>query len=155
MKTDSKHIPGLLLLLALLSHAPVAIAGNIDLGAKNLRFEYQEAEPVSGSGSYPCTHAPGPTVRDWRVDCEAEGTVHRFLVHLLLNFYVHPKAVEGGSSYELLYWVGDATDPYKTEFGSTSMWIHNRSKAPEMTSFDISQGVERDLASLRMKVSSK
>lgn len=111
-------------------------------------FLYQKlTEPFD---SAPCQFEMSPTNPfDRTVRCELNGVRHEFDVHLMLSFY--PKSNEGGSAYELLYWVTDLSEP-KPKHDSHTLWFHNENSDDRARVIESSVGIEDDNAYLRMKI---
>lgn len=101
-----------------------------------------------------CTHEKADVgLHEWDVTCEVGSKVHKYFVHLVLHFY--PKTVHGTNAYELLYWVTDMTDQNKPRHDSSTIWIHNSQEDNFMKVLEASQGIENDLAYLKLIVKLK
>lgn len=116
------------------------------LTGSEISFRYQRLVEPWEEGS--CEHAPAATFADWNVTCREGDRVLKYIVHLVLSFY--PKTIHGVSAYELLYWVTDFTDPSSPKSTSTTLWIHNSETGNRLSVIEASQGVEGDLAALRL-----
>ncbi len=120
----------------------------IDLTKREVSFEYTDMEGTTGL--LPCKKSHTESPYDLDVECVVGKEVHRYTVHLLLNFYTHES--EQKSSYELLYWVVDHTISGKPGFSSSSTWIHNKTMVPAVDKLEVSQGIEQDQAYLKLTV---
>ncbi len=125
----------------------------VELKPEQVRFQYLGLfEPyVTGT----CTHMlndPDQNPFDWDVLCNVEGKVHRYTVHLAVDFY--PKTAQGVSAYEILYWVSDSTLA-KTNHSSSTTWVHNTEANNRMAFLELSQGIEDDAAYLKLELNLK
>jgi len=117
---------------------------SLSLESRGIAFEYTTME--GSTGLIPCKHSKTSSPYDLDVECMVGKEVHRYSVHLLLNFYTHQS--EQKSSYELLYWVTDYTQS-KPVYSSSSTWIHNKTLVPQLDKLEVSQGIEQDQAYLK------
>jgi hypothetical protein len=136
--------------LSLLGPSKLAQAEEIDLKPEQLSFTYRQL--VAPYDEVECQHAKKDLgLYEWDVVCKRDGSKQSYTVHLAVTFY--PKTSDGVGAYEVLYWVTDWMAPPMQSSHSTSLWIHNSREDNRVTRFDISQGVENDLAGLKMTIS--
>lgn len=114
---------------------------------EQLHFEYQElVEPYT---KFECSHQKANVgIYDWDVLCEGKDFTRKYFAHVAVSFY--PKTVFGVNSYEVLYWVTDATNAKKYLHSSSTIWMHNSSRENTLHVLEVSQGVENDLAALKL-----
>ncbi|MCB0417993.1 MAG: hypothetical protein H6617_10870 [Bdellovibrionaceae bacterium] len=119
-----------------------------ELRTADIQFQYIS---LTSERQFSCTHQKSEVgLYEWDVQCEVDGKAHNYFVHLALHFY--PKTIHGTNAYELLYWVTDMTDPRNPKHDSSTIWIHNGSKENYMRVLEASQGIENDLAYLKLTV---
>ncbi|MEZ4750261.1 MAG: hypothetical protein R3B54_06445 [Bdellovibrionota bacterium] len=136
-----KQICLLLILLSYPSHAAAVKAA--DLG-----FQYIS---LANDRQVACDHKKADVgVYEWDVECNVDGKLHSYFVHLALHFY--PKTIHGKNAYELLYWVTDMTEAAHPKHDSSTIWIHNGSEQNYMRVLEASQGIENDLAYLKLTI---
>ncbi len=90
---------------------------------------------------------------DYTVACPVTRKTRNYRVHLAIAYY--PKTRLGLSAYEILYWVTDFTDPSHPTSHSSTTWIHQDTQNVRPTVFQLSQGVDNDLAALQLTVDNR
>lgn len=115
-------------------------------GWRSFSFNYvQNLEPYE---IFSCTHQQASVgLFEWDVECEVQGEVKKFWVHLVAQTY--GKTGFGKNAYEILYWVTHA-NAQANRHSSTSLWIHNSEEKNKMNRLVSSLGIEDDSASLRL-----
>ncbi|MCB0405606.1 MAG: hypothetical protein KDD51_12550 [Bdellovibrionales bacterium] len=135
-------------LLALWLSAPLWGAG---IAQPDIQFQYIS---LADARQFSCVHHKSEIgLYEWDVECGVDGKAHTYFVHLVLNFY--PKTIHGENAYELLYWVTDMTDPHHPKNDSSTIWIHNGHEQNFMKVLEASQGIEDDLAYLKLTLKLK
>ena len=122
-------------------------AADLSPPISHVSFEYlQLYEPWQTA---PCLHSKSNPY-DWEVQCNDVIRTRKFSVHLALSFYPHSSS--NNSSYELLYWVTDLTDPANPNHNSTTIWVHNDGTENKARLIEVSLGIENDLAALKLSL---
>ena len=116
--------------------------------ASELEFKYQDnfAPWEIGKCKHQKVEGPAP---DWDVTCDFKGKIKKYTVHLVVNYY--PKTNYGESAHEILYWVTDRTNK-EIRYDSSTIWLHANKSDSRATMIQLAQGVENDMASLRLEI---
>jgi hypothetical protein len=129
--------------MKLLAALLLASSGNLSITPEMLKFNYIRFE---GGAFLRCAHRlEDAAAQDWRVSCEGEGIRREYRVHLWVTHYT--RNVEPRSSYEVLYWVTDLSEPGETHGVGTTIWFHLKDESA-LHSISVSQSVENDTAGL-------
>ena len=131
------------------SNVSKSSAQSLQLEPKSIEFTYQSNLEPFATGE--CQHQKSPVgLFEWDVRCVIEGQVRKYAVHLAVSYY--QKTQHGLSAYEVLYWVTDWTSATKPISDSSTIWFHNSHKENRATVVEVSQGIENDIASLRLLI---
>jgi hypothetical protein len=131
-------------------YASAAAGGKaIELDPKSIEFTYQKNLEPFESGE--CEHQKSPVgLFEWDIRCKIGGEIRKYAVHLVISHY--QKTQHGLSAYEVLYWVTDWTSATTPVSDSSTIWFHNDHKENRATVVEVAQGIENDLASLRLLI---
>ena len=131
---------------ALISARALAKEYPVELSRLELAYESSDGETY-----LPCQVADeNPLAHDFRVKCgEQNGKALReYTVHLWVSEYT--KSISPRMSLEILYWVTDWRDFRSPVSHSSTFWLHFDDPT-NLQGMELSQGVDQDLASLRLK----
>ncbi|HEY8278428.1 MAG TPA: hypothetical protein VIH99_02315 [Bdellovibrionota bacterium] len=131
----------ILILLSLFAATPFSHAKPVP--EMHFRYEPSEQEPATD-----CTHVQIRDLPDWDVTCETPFGRKTFTAHVIVREY--PK--EDSTGLEILYWVREPGELPNSpgKYHSTTAFMHF-TKGSSLADFSLFQGVENDMASLRLR----